>query len=70
MVHLERKGGYGDDGGYFQIKIFYSLLTTNTEKMARAQGKHREFVINWSLATLKLFFRSTKKYVELFIWNH
>ena len=39
-------------GGYLQIKIFYFLSTKNTGKMARAQGKHREFGINWSVATL------------------
>ena len=36
---------------YLQIKIFYFLLTKNMGKMARAQGKHREFDINWSVAT-------------------
>ena len=52
MVHLERKDGYGSGGGYLQIKIFYYLSTKKTRKMARAQGKHREFGINWSVATL------------------
>ena len=43
-------------GGYLQIKIFYFLSTKkymengkSTEKM---QGKHGEFGINWSVATM------------------
>ena len=44
------KDGYGGGGGYLQIKIFCFLLT-----MARAQGKHRKFGINWSMAILYLF---------------
>ena len=54
MVHLERKGWLWGGGDYLQIKIFYFLPTKkNTGKMARAQGKDREFGINWSVATLK-----------------
>ena len=42
----------GIGGGYLQIKVFYFLSTKNTGKMARAQGKHRDLGINWSVATL------------------
>ena len=53
MVHLERKGCYGVVETTYKIKILYFLLTkNNTGKMARAQGKHGEFGINWSVATL------------------
>ena len=44
--------GYGGGRDYSQIKIFYFFVSKNTGKMARAQGKHREFGINWSVATL------------------
>ena len=47
------KDGYGGGGGYLPIKIFYFFVDKKkTGKMARAQGKHREFGINWSVATL------------------
>ena len=51
MVHLERKGWLWRGGGFLQIKIFnFFVDKKNTGKMARAQGKHREFGINWSVA--------------------
>ena len=37
----------------YKFKYFISYRQKNTGKMARAQGKHREFGINWSVATLK-----------------
>ena len=46
---LKGNDGYGGGRGYLQIKIFYFLATKKT------QGKwqeHREFGINWSVATL------------------
>ena len=56
------KDGYGGGGGYLPIKIFYFLLTKkkNTGKMARAQGKHGEFGINWSVATLMMISRKRR----------
>ena len=51
------KDGYGGGGGYLQIKIFYFLSTKkhreNGKSTGKTQGKHREFGINWSVATLK-----------------
>ena len=39
----------------YKLKYFiFSLTKKNTGKMARAQGKHREFGINWSMATLNI----------------
>ena len=53
MVHLERKGWLREGGGYLQIKIFkFFCQQKNTGKRARVQGKHREFDINGSVATL------------------
>ena len=50
------KDGYGVGGGNLQIKIFYFLLTKkhreNGKSTGKRQGKHREFGINWSVATL------------------
>ena len=50
------KDGYGSGGGYLQIKIFYYLLMKkhreNGKSTGKRQGKHREFGINWSVATL------------------
>ena len=52
----KRKDGYGGGGGYLHIKIFYFLSTqkktkkTQSTKIARAQGKHWEFGINWNEA--------------------
>ena len=52
MVYLERKGWlWGWWRLFTNLNIFCSQK--NTGKMARAQGKHREFGINWSVATLK-----------------
>ena len=36
----------------YKFKYFIFCRQKNTGKMARAQGKHREFGINWSVATL------------------
>ena len=36
----------------YKFKYFIFCQQKNTGKMARAQGKHREFGINWSVATL------------------
>ena len=48
--------GYGGGGGYLEIKIFYFLSTKkhryNGKSTGKTQGKHREFSINWSVATL------------------
>ena len=56
MVHLERKGWLWCGRGYLQIKIFYFFVDKKkTGKIARAQGKHREFGINWSVAALFLY---------------
>ena len=55
MVHLERKGWPWGGGGVeaiYKFKYFIFCQQKNTGKMARAQGKHREFGINWSVATL------------------
>ena len=50
------KDGYGDDGGYLQIKIFYCLSTKKHRKNGKSTGKtqrkHGEFGINSSVATL------------------
>ena len=35
-----------------QIKGFFNLAKKNTGKMVRAQGKHREFDLDWSVTTL------------------
>ena len=41
------KDGYGDDGRYLEIKIFYCLSTKkyreNGKSSGKTQGKHREF---------------------------
>ena len=37
----------------YKFKYFIFCRQKSTGKMARAQGKHREFGINWSVATLK-----------------
>ena len=42
----------GEVEAIYKLKYFIFLLTKNTGKMARAQGKHKEFSINWSVATL------------------
>ena len=53
MVHLERKGWpWGLVEAINKFKYFIFCRQKNTGKMARAQGKHREFGINWSVATL------------------
>ena len=39
----------GGGGGCLQIKIFYFFVDKKT------QGNHREFGINWSVATLYVF---------------
>ena len=39
----------------YKLKYFIFCRQKNTGKMARAQGKHREFGINWSVATLIIF---------------
>ena len=39
----------------YKFKYFIFCRQKNTGKMARAQGKHREFGIEWSVATLILF---------------
>ena len=36
-----------------KFKYFIFCRQKNTGNMARAQGKHREFGINWSVATLQ-----------------
>ena len=36
----------------YKFKYFIFYRQKNTGKMARAQEKHREFGINWSVATL------------------
>ena len=36
----------------YKFKYFIFCQQKNTGKMARAQGKHREFGVNWSVATL------------------
>ena len=36
----------------YKLIYFIFCQQKNTGKMARAQGKHREFGINWSVATL------------------
>ena len=44
-------------GAIYKFKYFIFCQQKNTGKMARAQGKqgkHREFGINWSVATLFL----------------
>ena len=47
------KDGYGDDGGYLQIKVFYCLSTKeNGNSTGKTRGKHKEFGINSSVATL------------------
>ena len=56
MIHLKRKGKLWGGGGYLQIKIFYFLSTNkhreNGKSTGKMQGKHREFGINGSVATL------------------
>ena len=37
---------------HLQTKIFYFLSIKNTGKKLRAQGKHREFCLDGSVATL------------------
>ena len=55
MVHLERKGWlWGWWRLFTKFKYFIFCRQTNTGKLARAQGKHKEFGINWSVATLFL----------------
>ena len=55
MVHLERKGWpWGWWRLFTNLNILFFVDKKNTGKMARAQGKHREFGINWSVATLVL----------------
>ena len=36
----------------YKFKYFIFCRQKNTGKMARAQGKHREFGIKWSVVTL------------------
>ena len=38
----------------YKLKYFIFCQQKNTGKMARAQGKDREFCINWSVATVYL----------------
>ena len=40
----------------YKFKYFIFCRQKNTGKMARAQGKHREFGINWSMVTLEIVF--------------
>ena len=58
MVHMEKKDIYWGTGHYLQIKIFYFLLTKvcreNGKSTGKLQGKHREFGIDWSVATLSV----------------
>ena len=53
MVHLERMAMRVVEAIY-KFKYFIFCRQKNTGKMARAQGKHREFGINWSVATLNI----------------
>ena len=53
MVCLERKGWLSGWWRLFtNLNIYFLSTKKNTGKMVRAQGKHREFGINWSVATL------------------
>ena len=52
MVHLERKGMVE---AIYKLTYFIICRQKNTGKMARAQGKDREFGINWSVATCSFF---------------
>ena len=40
----------------YKFKYFIFCRQNNTGKMARAQGKHREFGSNWSVATLHMMY--------------
>ena len=42
-------------GLFTNLNILFFVNKKNTGKMVRAQGKHREFGINWSVATLVPF---------------
>ena len=62
----KKKDGYRSGGGYLQIRIFYILSTKkhreNGKSTGKTQVKHREFGINWSVATL---FHNLKNFMML-----
>ena len=43
----------------YKFKYFIFCRPKNTGKMERAQGKLREFDVNWSVATLKFVSQTT-----------
>ena len=52
----------------YKFKYFIFCQQKNTGKMARAQGKHRELGINWSVATLyKIWIAIFISFIDLYM---